>query len=62
MPIIAEMLASPSSTEVNFGDRVAQLILEMITMVPAVKVGGLIETLLGKGRFGITFVNKEEDK
>ena len=45
--------------EVNVGDRVAQLILEQISMVPAVKVEELTETQRGAGGFGSTGVSKE---
>eukprot|EP00571_Detonula_confervacea_P011574 CAMPEP_0172308258 /NCGR_PEP_ID=MMETSP1058-20130122/8916_1 /TAXON_ID=83371 /ORGANISM="Detonula confervacea, Strain CCMP 353" /LENGTH=165 /DNA_ID=CAMNT_0013020637 /DNA_START=189 /DNA_END=686 /DNA_ORIENTATION=+ len=42
--------------EVNVGDRIAQLILEQISMVPAVKVEELTETQRGEGGFGSTGV------
>ena len=44
--------------EVNVGDRIAQLILEQISMVPAVKVEELTETQRGAGGFGSTGVEK----
>ena len=42
--------------EVSIGDRIAQLILEQISMVPAVKVEELTETERGAGGFGSTGV------
>ena len=44
--------------EVNIGDRIAQLILEQISMVPAVQVEELTETERGVGGFGSTGVSK----
>lgn len=44
--------------EVNVGDRIAQLILEQISMVPAVQVEELTETERGEGGFGSTGVSK----
>ena len=44
--------------EVNVGDRIAQLILEQISMVPAVQVEELTETERGVGGFGSTGVSK----
>ena len=46
-----------SDFEVNVGDRIAQLILEKISMVPAVKVEELTETERGVGGFGSTGVS-----
>ena len=42
--------------EVSIGDRIAQLILEQISMVPAVQVDELTETERGAGGFGSTGV------
>lgn len=42
--------------EVNTGDRIAQLILEQVSMVPAVKVRELIGTERGIAGFGSTGV------
>ena len=44
---------------VEIGDRIAQLILEQISMVPAVKVDELTETERGVGGFGSTGVAGE---
>jgi deoxyuridine 5'-triphosphate nucleotidohydrolase len=44
---------------VEIGDRIAQLILEQISMVPAVKVDELTETERGAGGFGSTGVKGE---
>ena len=44
--------------EVSVGDRIAQLILEQISMVPAVQVTELTETERGAGGFGSTGVSK----
>ena len=44
--------------EVSVGDRIAQLILEQISMVPAVQVTELTETERGAGGFGSTGVGK----
>ena len=54
----------PTDFEVNVGDRIAQLILEQISMVPAVQVEELTETERGVGGFGSTGVSKalEEKK
>ena len=54
----------PTDFEVNIGDRIAQLILEQISMVPAVQVEELTETERGVGGFGSTGVIKalEEKK
>lgn len=41
---------------VDIGDRIAQLILEQISMVPAVQVEELTETERGAGGFGSTGV------
>lgn len=46
---------------VNKGDRVAQLILERISMIPASKVAELDDTIRGKGGFGSTGVHKMEE-
>uniref|UniRef100_A0A7S4T133 Deoxyuridine 5'-triphosphate nucleotidohydrolase n=2 Tax=Ditylum brightwellii TaxID=49249 RepID=A0A7S4T133_9STRA len=46
--------------EINVGDRVAQLILEKISMVPAVEVEELTETERGAGGFGSTGVSKKQ--
>mmetsp|Transcript_27786 Transcript_27786/g.35754 ORF Transcript_27786/g.35754 Transcript_27786/m.35754 type:complete len:96 (+) Transcript_27786:471-758(+) len=43
--------------EVSIGDRIAQLILEQISMVPAVQVDELTETERGVGGFGSTGVS-----
>ena len=40
--------------EVEVGDRIAQLILEQISMVPAVQVEELTETQRGAGGYGST--------
>ena len=45
--------------EVSMGDRIAQLILEQISMVPAVQVEELTETERGAGGFGSTGVAAE---
>ena len=45
--------------EVSIGDRIAQLILEQISMVPAVQVEELTETERGAGGFGSTGVAAE---
>ena len=47
----------PSDFEINVGDRIAQLILEQISMVPAVQVEELTETVRGEGGFGSTGVS-----
>lgn len=47
---------------VEIGDRIAQLILEQISMVPAVKVEELTETERGAGGFGSTGVSGEPEK
>ena len=47
----------PSDFEINVGDRIAQLILERISMVPAVQVEELTETIRGEGGFGSTGVS-----
>ena len=44
---------------VAIGDRIAQLILEQISMVPAVQVEELTETERGAGGFGSTGVAAE---
>lgn len=49
----------PEAFAVKIGDRVAQLILEQISMVPAVKVEELTETQRGEGGFGSTGVSEE---
>lgn len=46
----------PTDFEINIGDRIAQLILEKISMVPAIQVEELTETLRGEGGFGSTGV------
>ena len=48
----------PTDFEVSVGDRIAQLILEQISMVPAVQVTELTETERGAGGFGSTGVGK----
>ena len=48
-----------SDFEVNVGDRIAQLILEQISMVPALKVEELTETERGVGGFGSTGVSEK---
>ena len=48
----------PTDFEVSVGDRIAQLILEHISMVPAVQVTELTETERGAGGFGSTGVSK----
>ena len=48
----------PTDFEVSIGDRIAQLILEQISMVPAVQVEELTETERGVGGFGSTGVSK----
>ena len=48
----------PNDFEVSVGDRIAQLILEQISMVPAVQVEELTETERGAGGFGSTGVSK----
>ena len=45
--------------QVSIGDRIAQLILEQISMVPAVQVEELTETERGAGGFGSTGVVAE---
>lgn len=45
--------------EVKRGDRIAQLILEQVCMVEAVKVEELDDTIRGEGGFGSTGVNKD---
>ena len=52
----------PSDFIVNIGDRVAQLILEQISMVPAVQVEELIETERGVSGFGSTGVSRALEK
>jgi deoxyuridine 5'-triphosphate nucleotidohydrolase len=47
---------------VEVGDRIAQLILEQISMVPAVQVEELTETERGAGGFGSTGVSGEPEK
>ena len=47
---------------VEVGDRVAQLILEKISMVDAIKVDELTETERGEGGFGSTGVKGEPEK
>ena len=47
---------------VEIGDRIAQLILEQISMVPAVKVEELTETERGVGGFGSTGIKGEPEK
>eukprot|EP00986_Skeletonema_menzelii_P014024 scaffold8786_cov188-Skeletonema_menzelii.AAC.3 len=47
----------PEDFEVAIGDRIAQLILEQISMVPAVQVEELTETERGAGGFGSTGVS-----
>ena len=42
--------------EVSMGDRIAQLILEQISMIPAARVDELTETERGAGGFGSTGV------
>mmetsp|Transcript_38904 Transcript_38904/g.81769 ORF Transcript_38904/g.81769 Transcript_38904/m.81769 type:complete len:181 (-) Transcript_38904:199-741(-) len=49
----------PTDFTVQVGDRIAQLILERISMVPAVKVEELTETQRGEGGFGSTGVKEE---
>ena len=44
--------------EVSVGDRIAQLILEQISMVPSIQVEELTETERGAGGFGSTGVSK----
>ena len=48
--------------EVSMGDRIAQLILEQISMVPAVQVEELTETERGAGGFGSTGVEGSLEK
>ena len=48
----------PNNFEVNIGDRIAQLILEQISMVPAVQVEELTETVRGDDGFGSTGISK----
>ena len=48
--------------DVEIGDRIAQLILEQISMVPAVQVEELTETERGAGGFGSTGVKGEPEK
>jgi len=50
----------PEDFEVSVGDRIAQLMLEQISMVPAVKVEELTETHRGEGGFGSTGVSSGE--
>jgi len=50
----------PNNFEVNIGDRIAQLILEQISMVPAVQVEELTETVRGDDGFGSTGISKLE--
>jgi len=45
--------------EIDVGDRIAQLILEQISMVPAMKVAELTETERGAGGFGSTGVKED---
>lgn len=45
---------------VEIGDRIAQLILEQISMVPAVQVEELTETERGAGGFGSTGVAEKQ--
>ena len=52
----------PTDFEVSVGDRIAQLILEQISMVPAVQVTELTETERGAGGFGSTGVGKTNVK
>jgi hypothetical protein len=52
----------PSDFEINVGDRIAQLILEQISMVPAVQVEELTETVRGEGGFGSTGVSSSTSK
>jgi hypothetical protein len=47
----------PHDFEINVGDRIAQLILEQISMAPAVQVEELTETVRGEGGFGSTGVS-----
>jgi len=47
----------PHDFEINVGDRIAQLILEQISMAPAVQVEELTETSRGEGGFGSTGVS-----
>ena len=47
---------------VEIGDRIAQLILEQISMVPAVQVDELTETERGAGGFGSTGVSNPAEK
>ncbi len=47
--------------EVSIGDRIAQLILEQISMVPAVQVDELTETERGAGGFGSTGVSNDKE-
>ena len=51
----------PSDFEINVGDRIAQLILEKISMVPAVQVEELTETIRGEGGFGSTGVSSNSN-
>ena len=46
---------------VEIGDRVAQLILEQISMVPAIEVDELTETERGAGGFGSTGISSEPE-
>ena len=47
---------------VEIGDRIAQLILEQISMVPAVQVEELTETERGAGGFGSTGVAEKKQR
>jgi dUTP pyrophosphatase len=47
--------------EVKKGDRIAQLILEQISMVDAVQVEELTDTVRGAGGFGSTGVSADAD-
>eukprot|EP00584_Thalassiosira_punctigera_P002845 CAMPEP_0172531522 /NCGR_PEP_ID=MMETSP1067-20121228/4897_1 /TAXON_ID=265564 ORGANISM="Thalassiosira punctigera, Strain Tpunct2005C2" /NCGR_SAMPLE_ID=MMETSP1067 /ASSEMBLY_ACC=CAM_ASM_000444 /LENGTH=175 /DNA_ID=CAMNT_0013315913 /DNA_START=173 /DNA_END=700 /DNA_ORIENTATION=- len=49
----------PEDFKVEIGDRIAQLILEKISMVPAMKVEDLTETQRGEGGFGSTGVSEK---
>lgn len=51
----------PEDFEVAVGDRIAQLILEQISMVPAVQVEELTETERGAGGFGSTGVSNDKE-
>ncbi len=48
--------------KVNYGDRIAQLIIEKITDTEVEEVEDLDETVRGEGGFGSTGVKLNEDK